>query len=829
VHFRFPNGQLLLCDVYRAVDASTDPELARRALATTPAHVLNSARGPDGELHPIDISFVYHDPDRRIFALVLPHALRYRELRERGELFIALGEETSVPIPRYVLDFAVVYGPDGLAALLEASASQLDTHAHLSDRRADIELLANEVARRERALAARETLLDAREADLEHLSAQLARQRDEWGDNRSTRRRRHRRTSERDAVPVMEENEEVTSRYYRSPNADVDASHLVGFDAPGPLRDTALEDWMATRETTLKSVDDGNVRLAASLPAGALEELLDPEPSLRFQLHRFPSYPLVTLSVGRESCFCARSRPPNPIIFFFDVGQPSDRAVLEALAREFALIWELYDSEYLLVRSCHLSAELEANVQVALEAADRHLAGVPQADRSLELALKHYWDPNFDRFAENDPEAGEFRPETWRSPDTAGAIRRALVRARRYSQGDSLDYLVLTRGYSLSRWRREQRALVKCALAAGLWVGDTMAALAVEEGMAGSRAALLQVMEENFAALTAASAGHDLSAEAVRENRTALAAERSRAGKIGRLPRPRSTPIHSGTTTVASGEIGGSGAAGRRRRTRSRTRDTVVEVMPTLEGRLDEVLEMCRSQQPELLPEVFAALGDIEREHAASVLVELLGFGSAVVPEFTALLKHSAGYLRQGGALALSMVADLPAIEALSSLLLAEPTEIWREVARALGQVGPAAVMSLAGRWQSGDDSRERIATALAYIAARHGRACLEPARREPDASPVLRRVDELIDLAGRDDADVRRPRFAAANRRPDAYSSELNEYQSFSCRFFQAFWAAHGAQSTLETGVNTTVLEEPEGYERVEIEEPDGNDLATP
>jgi hypothetical protein len=96
--------------VYRGVNAATDPalaELARRGELLR----IDRASG-------LDLSFVYHDPVARKFALVLPEGIRHRALDERAALIRSLGEEPEHPVPSYVAEARVVIGLDALERYL---------------------------------------------------------------------------------------------------------------------------------------------------------------------------------------------------------------------------------------------------------------------------------------------------------------------------------------------------------------------------------------------------------------------------------------------------------------------------------------------------------------------------------------------------------------------------------------------------------------------------------------------------------------------------------------------------------------------------------------
>src|SRR5690606_16816534 len=105
---------------------------------------------------------------------------------------------------------------------------------------------------------------------------------------------------------------------------------------------------------------------------------------------------------------------------------------------------------------------------------------------------------------------------------------------------------------------------------------------------------------------------------------------------------------------------------------------------------------------------------------------------------------------------------------------------LWREIARALGVVGPTAIMSLASRLARRDDRvRERVARALAHIASRGGTRQVQQLAggRDPVASSVAQHALELVQVAKSEDLDVRgrhSPREQTVNR-------------AFSRRFFQA------------------------------------------
>jgi hypothetical protein len=196
--------------------------------------------------------------------------------------------------------------------------------------------------------------------------------------------------------------------------------------------------------------------------------------------------------------------------------------------------------------------------------------------------------------------------------------------------------------------------------------------------------------------------------------------------------------------------------------------------------RLLAALELAERAEPRALPALFESLKRMTRGEAGRTLGVIVKFGKPAVPYLLRLLESRKGYLRQGAALALGVLKEEEGVEAICDLLVSEPTEIWREIARAIGEVGPGAVMSLASRLANQPaEVRERAAWALAHVAARGGMHPVETLSRgrDPIAAGIARHALELVDLAQSDDVAVRgerAPRDQTVNR-------------AFSRRFFEA------------------------------------------
>jgi hypothetical protein len=243
---------------------------------------------------------------------------------------------------------------------------------------------------------------------------------------------------------------------------------------------------------------------------------------------------------------------------------------------------------------------------------------------------------------------------------------------------------------------------------------------------------------------------------------------------------------------VIAGEIAARGIPGHKDLGKAPTEE-LIALLEDKDLRRDAAIDLCRRGDAIAVGPVFGVLRRMTRGEAVRVLPGVVNFGERAAAHLVDGLRSRKAFLRQGCALALGVLKSADGIEALCDLLLAEPTDVWREVARAIGEIGAGAVMTLGARiretnGQNGaqgegdlpaEQKRERIAWALAHVAARGARSNVEMLRdgRDPTASAVARRALELTGTARSNDQEVRggpTPRDQTVNR-------------AFSRRFFEA------------------------------------------
>lgn len=575
---------------------------------------------------------------------------------------------------------------------------------------------------------------------------------------------------------------------------------------PPPVRDAAVERWIHSRTPTMHLVDRGRVRLLTRLPTDKLEGFVSAPLDIKVQLFRLSVYPLVVLSAVK---------PDETLAFPLDLQRIEDRQVLGALSQSFRFILDLYDPEYLPVVQRELEAPLAANVRYILAVAEEHLGTIPVLRRSFDNAHATWRSPGFDRVGRREH---DLREDSFAQLTGAAATLLATQIVTHWSEPDNEDYLLFLRSFPLDWWRRIRSRVTTGAVELGLALPAGLADLAVAEGMARSRRELASRTLQAFVDLLVAGK-HDLSSEQVQKNWRALVAQCEEAGvavegkaqelvvaSLGMLPPspsrlgkpddtgPRSRPITIQPRVAGEGEKTPTVRPADSSRPKAvayapvafdpqgRSTDELIDMLDDKEARLAAAVELARRGEPVAVGPIFAAVRRMTRGEAVRAIPAMAAFGDRAIPHLLDGLRSRQAFVRQGCALALGILKTEQGIEPLAALLLTEPTEIWREVARAIGEVGAGAVVTLTTHLQTADaDAQERIAWALAHIAARGGRPAVESLAAAPDVpGEAARQALALAQTARSNDAEVR----------GESAPKEVTVNRAFSRRFFEAMAA---------------------------------------
>lgn len=770
IHYRCPCGLLFAATVHRTVNATRDPAIAERLRAGSLGRIVCPDCGTASE---VAVPVVHHDEAAGKLTLILPAALRHRELEERAALLLELARDPGPSLPPYAVDFAVAYGPSWPAEIsAQVTAPTPDSAAGASDGgevRAVIEDSTNRMA--------------------------LAQDR--------TR---------------------------------------------PPEKSEAVERWALSRAASAFDVTGGEVRLLLKIGERIPEAPLD----VRVQLHRLPSYPVVLITVGV-------SGDDEPSAVFFDVERPEDRQALSLLGRAFQLVLEFYDDAYDLVARRDVELPLASNVRYALAVAEEQLGQLPAARRSFDGAVAAFRGAGEGRYGRRDPrlDADSFNhlPSAasvqqalgvvagWSEPsnedyllfvrsfpvDWWRAIRGRVV-ARAVELGLVLPGTLLDVALAESAVRSRRELVTGLVAAFADLCAEPEANDLDPDQIAANWRALFILCEEEGAPVDARVADVARQTPGVRPPLIVVQPRRSvddaatLPGELsGRMVRPASAgrAAYEETSRLAVSAVEDSRdrldaailaglpelpalddqPAGRspplRPDYQGATLSELFDLLDDADLRLGAAVELVGRGDPLAVGPVFGAVRRMTRGEAVRVLPAAVRFGDHAVAHFVDGLRSRKAYLRQGCALALGVLRSKDGLEPLCDLLLGEPTDVWKEVARALGDVGSAAILPLVARLgdaaESDPERRERAAWALAHIAAKGSRAAVEnlAGGRDAVAAVAARRALELTGAARENDAQVR-----------GRLGGEVTVNRAFSKKFFEGMNGPPRAEpATLDSG----------------------------
>jgi hypothetical protein len=207
-----------------------------------------------------------------------------------------------------------------------------------------------------------------------------------------------------------------------------------------------------------------------------------------------------------------------------------------------------------------------------------------------------------------------------------------------------------------------------------------------------------------------------------------------------------------------------------------------------------DVLQNPRTTSREL-DHLFASLESFDQDELLAILPELSELGSRAATGMVDKLRSPRRELRQAASILLGMALDPDAIGPLAEALVVEPTNVWLDVARALGGYGPIALRRICQllRREAGSPREsatiERVARALAEIALSDGTLDPDGPRPGHDAVAALAEApDPRVSTAARRAlATLRDVRESGAAIRGELPLGEVTEIRGFSRRAYEA------------------------------------------
>ena len=773
--------------IYRGVNVATDPGIGEHLEQGT----LNQLICPDcGAICVPQIELVYHDPGARILALILPDSMRHRELESRAKLLLALEKDPAV-VPEYVKPAAVVFGASGLLRLQDEGQvlssldrkrrqKQTDLQETLVRRQAELE-------DRESALLAREEDLQAKQEDLVARKAKLVKDKTElaqgWSDVEQEREslralsvdlqakeRAFRERARAQTGPVREdrrdtnEMEGVAEQILEQETAELELDQ-----EERPQED--VDRWRTSDARQGFVLSESRVYLLARPRPAKLEKFMGLPPTYQVQLFGFPGGPLVSLVLLPDD-----SQPEDwtkeALFWTLDPGKGEDRRLLDILAAGARIDVEFYDEEARSVATYEVDSPLAENVKYLLHRADVQIESMDPALRDFGAAVEAYRDMGEDRLGRKQH---NFSPESFQELPSPAAARLALGIVSYWSEPDNQDYLLLVKSFPITYWRNIRQRVINRALEFGLSLSPPLVDFALEQGLAKSREELLRTAVSNFAEVSLRIKPSDLDPTQEWENWKLLLAdcvvEEVRVD-------PEIEELAAAAAKRASPEEDEASPGGD---LSLLDKEELLPLLTDREMRRDAALELCERLDLDFLEPIFNAVCNMTRAEVARVLPAMIHFGDDAIPQFIQGLRHRKSFVRQGCALAMGALKAGGELEPLMDMLLSEPTNVWKEAARALGSMGPQALGALIAGVRSADgDGRERISWALAQV------ALTESGRSEVDAmangrnarlAKVAERALDVLDQVELLDKEVR----------GEVKLAEQTIVRSFSRRFFDA------------------------------------------
>jgi len=751
-------GILYGAAVYTSINVATDAELGELLSKGE----LNTLTCPGcGATALPNIPLVYHDPKARRFAVLLSENMRHEELRSRARVIEALLDDSS-DIPDYVRRVDVVFGTAGLLRLLDETMEALTPVSAAQD---ELQHLKRSLEERERELEQREGELVAREEDLHATQEDLIGQRSKleereqelargWADIDRERealralalelQSSHSRPEPAPPPPAAPDETEAEAEVEPVPEEEAEAPGVDGLALEGRPQEE-VDRWRASDERTAVLRHDDRTFLLAR-PGELLDAFTAAEPELLLQLLQTPGGPLhviVALPVVGEP-WAART-----LWWPLDQARAEHRQILEALADEFVVQLDIYDDESRPAATWEIQAPLAENTRFALERGGEMLAATEARD--FDEAIEAYRELGDERLGRKQH---NFAADSFRELPTPAATRLALGIVSYWSEPENQEYLVQIKSFPLSYWRAIRERVVRRAIEYGLHLSTELTDFALKHKLAKGRKELLRTCVANFAEVSLRIKPSDLDPAQELENWRLLLADCVREKVQVDVEIEELAAAAAKRAGVSEDETAPGGDLG------TLSEDQLLPLLAERSQRRDAALELCERGNPKLAEPIYRAVCNMTRSEVARVIPAMLPLGREVARFFVKGLKHRKSFLRQGCALALGSMKAEEGIAALMEMLLAEPTNVWKEASRALGEMGTLSLGALIAGVKNADaQGRERIAWALSQSGLDPDcRVEVEAMARGRDTrlARVAARAAELMEQVRQNDEEVR-------------------------------------------------------------------------
>lgn len=574
VHVTSDDGQTFQATIYTAINARENPALVEDLKAGTLNKVTDSSTSA---VYALAVPVVVHNPEKRIFALVLPDCLRHQEFEQRQRLLQQI-ESDDARVPAYVRGFQVVFS----AHALDALDSVLDTPAEPEEsgnRKAtdseimDIESIRQELDQQRTRLHEEREQLDAlrqrfdrERQQMDEIEDRLNRERQELSqaqqallearrdldvqqliaEERALKQASGETSAAEEATQIVTDDQflEVLSEE----DAETSASPDETFEAEIPAEATGLGDiesevseivddgievfepehtlinalttGLPPRFNEFKvlserviEVRDSIVVAAAKLPREDIEALFRDQTEFYIQLHMVDDYPVIGLCIANLD---AKGVCLSSIGWALDIKGIQHGKVLNRLEESVNLRAGLYDLNGTLLRAVEIKAPLRSNLAwIRAEAKNQ----VGTATGSFEKAARSYTNANFERVGTM---RHNFSIGSFDELEVPSEIKLAAGIVGFWSTPERTRYLIANRSFCWVEFQKIQEHVVKAAVESGLFMNDALQQAAITLGLAQDESELCELMTANFAEVCIGLRPNDLDAMSQWENWDAL-------------------------------------------------------------------------------------------------------------------------------------------------------------------------------------------------------------------------------------------------------------------------------------------------------------------
>lgn len=445
-------------------------------------------------------------------------------------------------------------------------------------------------------------------------------------------------------------------------------------------------------------------------------------------------------------------------------GEASD--IFRALSKSFSLRLSVStgDGEDPIDRT--VTAEnLESNAALCLESARSLLARGEYPPRDFDKAKEQLAAMSVETRLE--PTKVTISPGAYQHVIGAAEAGAALAHLDRVSNKEYLARLLEVDGMPMGEYDALRRRVLAGSLEHGLVAPRRFWRRVVASGLAPDLATYARLLAENR--LKCEGEEGDLEAEAAQEAWTQILelCKRKELAVPGPVSRALGLDESSGPPPPPSTD-GTDGSDGPDEMTGAADAGSVQARLRDPSQRLKVAADVLQGREGGRLEQVFDAIDDFDTDELLALLPDLSELGPRAVPNLVEKLDADRREVRQAAAILLGLALDPEALERLSQRLIIETTNVWLDLARAIGSFGPTALRRLCQvlRRQGGTEYEqqaiERVARALAEVALSDGQV------GPGDPSPGHDAVAAL--------ADARDPRVKAAARRALATLRDVSE-----------------------------------------------------